>query len=286
MTFLFSQDKTISSSNIDVTLDTFMEEVIEASKKQLVLIDFWAEWCGPCKQLTPVLEKVISEEHGAVKFVKINADQSPELVQQFRIQSLPTVIIVKDGKPVSGFAGLTTASKLKALLAKLKGERISAFADVLEMAKEARAQGDVATAFQLYAQVLQQDPHVLEAALGLIEVYLEMGDFEKAQGLFEKLPDQMKSSPEAHPLTSLLQLRREMDSPAFQKNPASVREAYALFLKGTRGEALEFLLESIRTSQSEEREVLKSSLFKLFECLGYAHPITIDMRKKLSRILF
>lgn len=286
MTFLFSQDKTISSSGIDVTFSTFMEEVIEASKSQLVLVDFWAEWCGPCKQLTPVLEKVIAEENGAVKFVKVNADQNPELVQQFRIQSLPTVIIIKDGKPVSGFAGVTTASKLKALLAKLKGEEGSAFADLLEMAAEARSQGDLTTAFQLYAQILQQDPHVPDAALGLVAVYSETGDFEKARQLFEGLPDQIKSSPEARSLSALLDLKKETDSPAFQKNPASVKEAYALFLKGTHREAFESLLEAIRTSTGEEREGLKSALFKLFECLGQAHPMTIDMRKKLSRILF
>lgn len=283
---MFSQNPATAAPIIDVTIDTFMEEVIDASKKQLVLVDFWAEWCGPCKQLTPLLEDVIAEERGAVKLVKINADQNPELIRQFRIQSLPTVIILKDGNPVSGFVGLTTAAKLKALLAKLKGEEVSEFQDLLEMAKEAKEQGDITTAFQLYAQILQKDPQISEAALGLVELYLRMGEVEKARGFFETLPEQIRTSPEAASLEAIFRLTKEMTLPDFQKNPAFIKKAYEMFLKGDRKASLEGLLSELQRGEEGSRDMLKSSLFRLLECLGHTHPLTIEIRKKISRILF
>src|SRR6266699_6724869 len=148
----------------DVTTASFMAEVVDASFEQPVIVDFWAPWCGPCKQLGPVLEKVVRGANGAVRMVKLNIDENPEIAQQMRIQSIPAVYAFKDGRPVDGFVGALPESQVKQFIKKLGGAAgPSPIQEALEMAKEAFAAGDAVSAANIYSQILQQDPENLEA---------------------------------------------------------------------------------------------------------------------------
>src|SRR5262245_37693961 len=175
----------------DSDVTTFMADVIDASKEVPVIVDFWAPWCGPCKQLGPLLEKAVKEANGAVRLVKINIDENPEIAQQMRIQSIPAVFAFKGGRPVDGFVGALPESQIKAFLKRLGGPAAAQPSPItlaLEEAKAALAEGDVGTASALLGPIRAREPGNAEAAAGLAKCYLAAGDAAKAKQLLDGLP--------------------------------------------------------------------------------------------------
>src|SRR6185312_4379712 len=178
---------------------TFMADVIDASHDAAVVVDFWAPWCGPCKQLGPMLEKAVRDARGAVRMVKINIDENPELAQQMRIQSIPAVYAFKDGRPVDGFVGALPESQVKQFIGKLAaagGGGASPVAEALALAKESMAAGDTARAANIFAQVVQHEPGNVDALAGLARIALAKQDLKQARAMLEKIPAEHASHAE------------------------------------------------------------------------------------------
>ena len=290
-----------SGPNIkDSSIETFAADVLEASRDVPVIVDFWAPWCGPCKQLGPLLEKVVSEARGAVRLVKVNIDENQEIAQQLHIQSIPTVYAFRNGQPVDGFMGAIPESQLRAFVQQLTGGAAGASAadDTLAAAEEAYASGDVATAAQAYAQALQDEPGHPKAVAGLARCYLKSGDVERARKTLQLVrPDgvedesiraveaEVKLREQAAKAGDTAELRAKLDA-----NPDDHQARYDLSLaldaKGDRTGALDALLEIVRRDRNWNDQAARKHLVTLFEAMGPADPRTIDARRRLSSILF
>jgi putative thioredoxin len=275
---------------------SFVDDVIEASKVQPVIVDFWATWCGPCKTLGPALEKVVTAAKGAVKLVKIDVDKNPAYAGQLRVQSIPTVYAFVDGKPVDGFMGAVPESEIKAFIDRLAGPPEASDVDqALELARESLAIGDVGGAAQAFAHALQIDPGNLKAVAGLARCYLSGGDIERAQEVVDMAPPGAKDvdldsvraalrlAGEADAETGDLERRLAADAGDHQ---ARFDLAKALAGRGQLDEAADHLLSIIAADRSWNDEAARKQLLTVFEAAGPMSEVAKQGRRRLSSLLF
>jgi putative thioredoxin len=284
----------------ETTTAGFKADVLEASKQALVLVDFWADWCGPCKQLTPVIEKVVLSYGGKVRLVKLNVDQHPSIPGQLRIQSLPTVYAFRDGKPLDGFMGLQPESAIRALIDRLLGEENAADLDAaIEAADKSLETGDLQGAAEVYAAVLQEDSQNVAAICGLARCYLKSGDVARAeQTLGLVAPDKQSTGPVTS-IKAAIDLAKlgagaDTDLSALEEkvtaNPTDhqvrIDLAVAFAAKGDKEKALDHLLEAFRRDKNWNEQAARKQLVQLFEAWGPKDPATLDGRRRLSSLMF
>jgi putative thioredoxin len=282
----------------NTTTKDFMRDVIDASRDVPVLVDFWAPWCGPCRQLTPILEKAVRGAKGAVKLVKLNIDDHPEIPGQMGIQSIPAVFAFQDGRPVDGFMGALPESRVAAFIARLVGDPVADTAADIEAAEAALASGDLNTAAQLFGEVLQQDGENAQAIAGLAKCYIKTGDLARAEQTLALVPP---ARAEAAPMASAraaLELGRKAvvtgdvetlraKLAAEPKEPQTRFDlALALNAKGDRNGALDELLTLVAKNRSWNDDAARKQLLQLFDAWGPADPATVSGRQKLSSLLF
>ena len=283
----------------DTSESTFVADVIEASKDVPVLVDFWAPWCGPCKQLTPVLEKVVREAKGAVKLVKINIDENKRIAAQMRIQSIPAVYAFRNGQPVDGFTGALKESDVRDFIKRLGGDAgTSPIDEFLTIAAEAVTAGDLGTAAQAYAQILQEEPQHPVALAGLARCYLASGDVERAQQALAMVPPEHLTHEAVVAVAAQLKLRELAPSAndlqalraKVQKDPADHQARFelasALAADAQSEPAIDEFLEIIRHDRNWNEGAARQQLLTLFEAIGAADPIVRNGRRKLSTLLF
>lgn len=279
---------------------SFMQDVIEASKDVPVIVDFWAPWCGPCKQLIPALERVVTAEDGKVKLVKINIDQHNGIAGQLGVQSIPAVYAFKDGKPVDGFMGAQPESELKKFVGRLTGETNpeEQAAELVARAKDSLAAGDPGGAAQDYAQALSLHSESAEALAGLARIYLDSGNEEGAAQLIAQAVPSIEDHPEITAVRSALSLKAEAPETneiatlveKVEANPDDLdlrlEAAKALAGAGRNGDAVDHLIYSIGKNRMHDDEAARKFLLTIFEAEGTESDISIDGRRRLSSILF
>ena len=284
----------------DSSAATFMADVVEASTTTPVIVDFWAAWCGPCKQLGPVLEKVVTEAGGAVKLVKVDIDENPEIAQQLRVQSIPAVFAFKNGQPVDGFAGALPESQIREFVKKLTGGAAgeSPVAEELEAAESFLNEKNYDAAIALFKQILQHDPSSGRGLAGLCKTLIALNRLDEAKEVVDKLSEEQKKEQEIKSALSQLDLalasgdtgnltELKLSVEADPKNlEARFDLAMALYASGDSEGAVDHLLESIAINRGWNDEAARKQLVKLFGAFGQTDPLTIEARKRLSSILF
>jgi putative thioredoxin len=284
----------------DTTTDGFVKDVIEASRKQPVLVDFWAPWCGPCRQLTPILEKVVRAAKGKVKLVKMNIDEHPAIPGQMGIQSIPAVIAFVNGQPADGFLGALPESQVTGFIERLLKQPIGGGEDKdpLKEAEAALAAGDVAGAASLYAQILAKEPDNLPALAGLVRSYVQTGALDQAKQTLALVPEAKRGDPAIAAARAALELLEQAKAVGpitdleqkVAANPldhqARFDLAVALNAKGKRQEALDHLMQIVKRDRKWNDDGARKQLVQFFDAWGPADPATVDGRKRLSSILF
>ena len=283
----------------DTTTQAFVKDVIEESKRQPVLVDFWAPWCGPCKQLTPILEKAVRGAKGKVKLVKMDIDQHPAISGQLGIQSIPAVIAFVNGQPVDGFMGALAESQITAFLERLtKGAVGGEAKDLLTGADDALGAGDAAGAADLYAQVLAEDPDNVAALAGLARAYVKTGALEQARQTLDMVPEAKRADSAVAAARAALEVAEQAKSVGpiseleqkVAANPldhqARFDLATALNAKGKRKEAVDNLLEIVRRDRKWNEDGARKQLVQFFDAWGPTDEATLDGRRRLSSILF
>lgn len=274
----------------------FMADVIEASRKTPVIVDFWAPWCGPCKQLGPAIERAVTAAKGKVKLVKIDIDQHPQFAGQLRVQSIPAVFAFVGGRPVDGFTGALPESQIKAFVERLAAQAPADAADELVAAgREALEAGDLNTAAQAFARVLQADPQDVRALGGMARVYLEGGDLERAAEIAALAPEGAKD-PGLESVRAALALADSApaETAAFEArlaadpadHEARFELARALAGAGRLEAAADHLLQIIAADREWNEGAARAQLLTVFEAAGAASELARQGRRRLSAILF
>ena len=283
----------------DATDQSCAADVVEPSKSVPVLVDFWAPWCGPCRQLGPAIERAVTAAKGAVKLVKINIDENPGIAGQLRIQSIPAVIAFKDGQPVDGFMGALPESQIKEFIARMSGEVAGEDIEALVLrADQAMDQGDSGGAAQDYAQALQMNPEEPAALAGMARIHLMQGDAEQARQFLDAVPEPKKSHPAVAAVKASMDLAGEVKDAmdiddaeaAAGKAPGDAGAQYQLgkarLATGDAGGAAEALLNSIAADRDWNEAAARQLLLRVFDAAGPADPMVKDGRRRLSSLLF
>jgi putative thioredoxin len=285
----------------DVTTATFMAEVVDSSFETPVIVDFWAPWCGPCRQLGPLLEKTVRAANGAVRMVKLNIDENREIAEQMRIQSIPAVYAFKDGRPVDGFVGALPESQVKQFVQRVSGGKggPSPVEEAVAMAKEALQQGDHGTAGAVYSQILQSEPANIEAQAGLARALIAGGDLAKARQLLDRVAKEDTGNAEIAAAKAALDLAEQAKSAMASAgklrarlaanaddHEARLELATALFGTGDREAAIDELLTLYKRDREWDEQAARKQLVKFFEVMGATNPLTLSARRRLSALMF
>lgn len=285
----------------DGTDQSFMADVVQASMDVPILVDFWAPWCGPCRTLTPVIEKVVRAAKGKVKLVKINIDENPAYAGQLRVQSIPAVFAFHQGKPVDGFMGAQPESQIKAFVERLAGETPSGIEELLVAGAESLSLDDIGGAAQSYAQAAGLDPENPKAIAGLARCYVLGGDLEQARVLLNTLPKEKAKDPDVVSVTAMLNLAQAAADLAADADPAQLESqlaqqpddlqarfdlAMTRIGAGDYAGACDALLEIIAQDLNWNEDAARKQLLTVFDAVGPNSDIARNGRRRLSALLF
>ena len=284
----------------DTNTATFMADVIDASRETPVIVDFWAPWCGPCKQLTPILEQTVKAAKGAVRMVKINVDENQEIAAQMRVQSIPAVFAFKDGQPVDGFMGALPESQIKGFVEKLAGGPLGdqEAEALVEAGRQAFEAEDYASAANAFGEALRRDRENIPAVAGLAKCQIAGGDLDGARATLGLAPPSKENDPDILSAKAALELAETpVDqgesatlAAAVEQNPGDHQSrfdlAVALNAEGRREEALDHLIHIVNTDREWNEDAARLKLLQFFEAWGFTDPMSVAGRRKLSTILF
>jgi putative thioredoxin len=285
----------------DVVTANFEAEVIRASMDTPIIVDFWAPWCGPCKQLTPILEKAVTAQRGKVRLAKVNIDENPELAQALRVQSIPTVYAFYQGRPVDAFQGALPESQVKQFVDKL-GQQAAGddqgLADALAQAHAFLDAGSLDDAIEIYQAILSEEPETAAAVAGLVRALLAQHKIDEAKAVLAQVPASIAKHADIIAAKAAIELAEQAANAgplepltqAVERDPGDHRAridlATALYAAGRRKEAIDHLVEAVRRDRTWNEDEARKQLVKYFEAQGATDPLTIAGRRRLSSILF